>query len=247
MMLKVVIVDDEAPARQLLREYLSAHADLVIVGEANNGVDAIKVIQEMQPELIFLDVQMPGLTGLEVLTHLDELPLIIFSTAFDQYALKAFELHAVDYLLKPYTRERFETALSHLSSRLKKPQEAVRTLTQAMVDEQDKHPFPRKILVSRGSKLVGVNVEDIQWVSADGDYSSLITESGRYLSQYGIGQLEQKLDPELFIRVHRSSILNLNFVKEVFRAGHTYDAKMQNGDVVKVSRSYVPKVKKLIF
>ena len=247
MMLKVVIVDDEAPARQLLRQYLSNHPELVIVGEANNGVDAIKVIQKMQPELIFLDVQMPGLTGLEVLTHLEELPLIIFSTAYDQYALKAFELHAVDYLLKPYTRERFETAIKHLSTRLQKPQEAMRTLAQAMVDEQDKNAYPRKILVSRGSKLVAVNVKDIQWISADGDYSSLITANGRYLSQYGIGQLENKLNPEYFIRVHRSSILNINYVQEVFREGHTFDAKMQNGDVVKVSRSYVPKVKEMIF
>ena len=226
---------------------MSNHPELVIVGEANNGVDAIKVIQKMQPELIFLDVQMPGLTGLEVLTHLEELPLIIFSTAYDQYALKAFELHAVDYLLKPYTRERFETAIKHLSTRLQKPQEAMRTLAQAMVDEQDKNAYPRKILVSRGSKLVAVNVKDIQWISADGDYSSLITANGRYLSQYGIGQLENKLNPEYFIRVHRSSILNINYVQEVFREGHTFDAKMQNGDVVKVSRSYVPKVKEMIF
>lgn len=246
-MLKVVIVDDEAPARQLLRQYLEAHPELVVVGEANNGVDAIKVIHKMKPELIFLDVQMPGLTGLEVLTHLEELPLVIFSTAYDQYALKAFELHAVDYLLKPYTRERFETAINHLSERFKKPQEAVRTLAQAMVDEQDKNAYPRKILVARGSKLVGVNVDDIQWISADGDYSSLITANGRFLSQYGIGQLEQKLNPESFIRVHRSSILNLKYVQEVFREGHTYDAKMQNGDVVKVSRSYVPRVKEIIF
>lgn len=247
MMLKVVIVDDEAPARRLLRQYLEAHPELVIVGEANNGVDAIKVIQEMRPDLIFLDVQMPGLTGLEVLTHLDELPLIIFSTAYDQYALKAFEFHAVDYLLKPYTRERFETAIKHLDSRLQKPQEAVRTLTQAMVDEQDPNTYPRKILVAKGNKLVAVNVDDIQWIGADGDHSSLITANGRFLSQYGIGQLETKLDPANFLRVHRSSIINLQYVQELFRAGHTYDAKMQNGDVVKVSRSYASKVKEIIF
>ena len=247
MMLKVVLVDDEAPARQLLRQYLEDHPELVVVGEANNGVDAIKVIQEMRPDLLFLDVQMPGLTGLEVLTHLNELPLIIFSTAYDQYALKAFELHAVDYLLKPYTRERFETALRHLAARLQKPQEAVRTLTQAMVDEEDQHAYPRKILVARGNKLVAINVDDIQWVSAEGDYSSLITAEGRFLSQYGIGQLEKKLNPSAFIRVHRSSIINLQYVKELFREGHTYDAKMQNGDVVKVSRSYASAVKKIIF
>lgn len=246
-MLKVLLIDDETPARQLLRQYLSEHTELVILGEANNGVDAVRMIKDLQPEVIFLDVQMPGLTGLEVLAHLDELPLIIFSTAYDQYALKAFELHAVDYLLKPYTKERFETAIAHLSKRIQQPQEGLRELTQAMVEEKDNSSYPSKILVARGNKLVAVSTNDIQWVSADGDYSSLVTSGHRYLSQYGIGQIEKKLDPQFFLRVHRSSIINLNFVKELFREGHTYDVRMQNGDVVKVSRSYVPKVKEIIF
>jgi two-component system LytT family response regulator len=246
-MQKVILIDDEAPARQLLREYLANHPELIIVGEANNGVDAVRLIKELRPELIFLDVQMPGLTGLEVLTHLDELPLIIFATAFDQYALKAFELHAVDYLLKPYTRERFEAAITHLNNRLHQPQQAVLQLTQAMVDEKDKNAYPGKILVAKGNKLVAVSVADIQYISAEGDYSSLITAEQRFLSQYGIGQIETKLNPQLFLRIHRSTILNINFVKEVFREGHTYDVRMQNGDVVKVSRSYVPKVKEIIF
>ena len=246
-MQKVILIDDEAPARQLLREYLANHPELIIVGEANNGVDAVRLIKELRPELIFLDVQMPGLTGLEVLTHLDELPLIIFSTAFDQYALKAFELHAVDYLLKPYTRERFEAAIAHLNKRLHQPQQAVLQLTQAMVDEKDQNAFPGKILVAKGNKLVAVSVADIQYISAEGDYSSLITAGQRFLSQYGIGQIEIKLNPQLFLRIHRSTIININFVKEVFREGHTYDVRMQNGDVVRVSRSYAPKVKEIIF
>lgn len=246
-MQKVILIDDEAPARQLLREYLSNHPELIIVGEANNGVDAVRMIKALRPELIFLDVQMPGLTGLEVLTHLDELPLIIFSTAFDQYALKAFELHAVDYLLKPYTRERFEAAINHLSKRLHQPQQAVLQLTQAMVDDKDRNAYPSKILVAKGSKLVAVSVADIQYISADGDYSSLITAEQRFLSQYGIGQIEIKLNPQLFLRIHRSTIININYVKEVFREGHTYDVRMHNGDVVRVSRSYAPKVKEIIF
>mgnify|MGYP000922925836 CR=1 FL=1 len=246
-MQKVILIDDEAPARQLLREYLTNHPELIIVGEANNGVDAVRLIKELRPELIFLDVQMPGLTGLEVLTYLDELPLIIFSTAFDQYALKAFELHAVDYLLKPYTRERFEAAITHLNKRLHQPQQAVLQLTQAMVDEKDKNAYPSKILVAKGNKLVAVSVADIQYISAEGDYSSLITDGQRFLSQYGIGQIEIKLNPQLFLRIHRSTIININYVKEVFREGHTYDVRMQNGDVVRVSRSYAPKVKEIIF
>lgn len=247
MFQKVAIIDDEEPARNLLKEYLDDYEQLVVVGEANNGVDAIRLIKEMQPEIIFLDVQMPGLTGLEVLGHLEEVPLTIFSTAYDKYALEAFELHAVDYLLKPYTRERFRTAVTRLNARLHQPQESVRRLAQQMVD-QNSEDYPAKILVPKGNKLVALNVQDILRIAAEGDYSSIVTQGGQqFLSQYGIGQLEQKLSPKDFLRVHRSSIINLQYIKEIFKEGHTYDIRMSNGDVVHVSRSYAPKVKGLIF
>jgi len=246
MLKKVVIVDDEEPARQLLREYLSHYDDLIIVGEANNGVDAVRLIQQLKPEIVFLDVQMPGLTGLQVLAKLDELPLVIFSTAYDQYALKAFELHAVDYLLKPYTKGRFDTAIEHLSERLQQPQEAVRSLTQAIVEQDAPNNYPSKILVAKGNKLVAVSVSDIQWIEADGVYCMLHTQDNKHLSRYGISQVEQKLSPETFIRVHRSYIINLNYVQEIFREGHVYDVKMKNGGIVRVSRGYASKVKDMI-
>jgi two-component system LytT family response regulator len=247
MLQKVLLIDDEEPARQLLREYLSDYPDLVVVGEANNGVDAIRQIQELRPEIVFLDVQMPGLTGLEVLARLEELPLVIFSTAYDQYALQAFELHAVDYLLKPYTKERFREAVTRLLGRLE-PQSGVRTLAQQMVDERSETSYPDRILVSKGSKLVAVKMDEIIWVAADGDYCRLVTgDKGPLLSQYGIGQLEEKLDPQRFLRVHRSSIVNLDAIEEIFRAGHGYDIRMNNGEVVHVSRGYAEGVKKLIF
>ncbi|MCB0635553.1 MAG: LytTR family transcriptional regulator DNA-binding domain-containing protein [Lewinella sp.] len=246
MLQKVVIVDDEAPARQLLREYLSDHPELVVVGEANNGVDAVRRITELRPEIIFLDVQMPGLSGLEVLAQLEEVPLVIFSTAYDQYALKAFELHAVDYLLKPLTRQRFIMAVDRLYSRLDRPQEGVRTLTQEVADQQA-GAFPSKILVTKGSRLIAIQTKDIVHIRAEGDYSMLITPHGQHLSQYGIGQLEQKLSPRHFMRIHRSTIINLDAIAEIFKAGHTYDVRLHNGDTVKVSRSYAGKVKDMIF
>ncbi|MEL7221637.1 MAG: LytTR family transcriptional regulator DNA-binding domain-containing protein [Bacteroidota bacterium] len=246
MLKKVVIVDDEEPARHLLREYLSYYDDLIIVGEANNGVDAVRLIQQLKPEIVFLDVQMPGLTGLQVLAKLDELPLVIFSTAYDQYALKAFELHAVDYLLKPYTKGRFDTAIEHLSERLQQPQEAVRSLTQSIVEQDAPNNYPSKILVAKGNKLVAVSVSDIQWIEADGVYCILHTQANKHLSRYGISQVEQKLSPETFIRVHRSYIINLNYVQEIFRKGHVYDVKMKNGGIVRVSRGYASKVKDMI-
>ncbi len=219
----------------------------MIVGEANNGVDAVRHIEELRPEIIFLDVQMPGLNGLEVLTRLEELPLVIFSTAYDQYALQAFELHAVDYLLKPYTRGRFREAVTRLLSRLE-PQPGVQTLAQQLVEERSETSYPDRMLVSKGSKLVAVKMDEIIWVAADGDYCRLVTaEKGNFLSQYGIGKLEDKLDPQRFLRVHRSSIVNLDAIEEIFRAGHGYDIRMNNGEVVHVSRGYADQVKKLIF
>ncbi len=220
---------------------------MVIVGEANNGVDAIRLIQEMSPEIIFLDVQMPGLSGLEVLGQLDEVPLVIFSTAYDKYALEAFEHHAVDYLLKPYTRERFKTAIHRLFARLQRPQQGVMNLAQQMV-EQNSGDYPAKILAPKGNKLVALDVNDILRIAAEGDYSLIVTQDGQqYLSQFGIGQLEKKLSPKQFFRIHRSSIINIDLIKEIFKEGHGYDIRMKNGDVVHVSRSYAAKVKELIF
>ncbi|MEL6275494.1 MAG: LytTR family DNA-binding domain-containing protein [Bacteroidota bacterium] len=247
MLQKVILIDDEAPARKLLREYLANHTELVIVAEAPNGVDALRLIQEHHPEIIFLDVQMPGLTGLEVLARLEELPLVVFSTAYDQYALDAFEFHAVDYLLKPYTRQRFEDAIQKLLTRLGQPQEGVGKLAQKLRDEEAPHRFPDRIMVPKGNRHLALPVKDIQFVRAEGDYSSLITQETRYLSQFGLGEMEKRLSPELFLRIHRSTIVNRSNIKEIYREGHGFDLVMDNGEVVRASRSYADKVKGLLF
>jgi len=242
-MKKVAIIDDEAAGRQLIKEYLSAYPQLIVVGEANNGVDAVKIINEFQPDLIFLDVQMPGMTGFEVLSHLEEIPRIIFSTAYDKYALKAFEVHAVDYLLKPYTRERFAEAIERLGKQ--EGQAGLAPLAESMI--MDKPSYPTRILIQSARKLKTISVNDIIRIQAEGDYSRLITESESYLSNYGISVLESKLDPDIFIRIHRSSMINLNYVKEVEKYASSYDVLMHNGDVVRVSRGYMDNLKKLMF
>ncbi len=242
-MKKVVIVDDETSGRKLIKEYLQAFPDLIVVGEANNGVDAIKVINEFKPDLIFLDIQMPGLTGFEVLAHLEEIPNIIFSTAYDQYALKAFEVHAVDYLLKPYTKERFKAAVERLDQN--NAIAKVSPLAEAIIME--KQTYPERILVQNGKKLVTIAVSDIIRVEADGDYSVLVTPQHNYLSNYGISKLEEKLNPSLFLRVHRSAMVNINAIRSLDKYTGSYDLVMQNGDVVRVSRGYMDKVKDLIF
>ena len=137
-MKKVIIVDDEKSGRKLIKEYLADFKDLILLDEANNGVDAVKIINKFKPDLVFLDIQMPGMTGFDVLTHLDEIPQIIFSTAYDEYALKAFEVHAVDYLLKPYTKERFAKAIEKLP--FGKIQNNTESLTNTLLLDNAKYP-----------------------------------------------------------------------------------------------------------
>ncbi len=247
-MKKIAIIDDEAPARSLLKEYLEDYPSLVIVGEANNGVDAIKLINEFQPEIVFLDIQMPGMTGFDVLQHLEEMPQIIFSTAYDQYALEAFEVNAVDYLLKPYTKDRFAKAVNKVLGSGEEHLQNLKALAESLLAENNSNTnYPSKILVSSKNKLVAINTADIIWIEAEKDYSRLITEKQSYLSNYGIGQVAEKLDPENFIRVHRSSIINIHFIQEIFKYPSSYDVKMKNGDVVRVSRSYLDNIRKLTF
>lgn len=241
-MQKVIIVDDEAASRTLIRQYLEGYPALIVVGEANNGVDAVRLINEFRPDLVFLDIQMPGLTGFEVLRHLAEIPQIIFSTAYDKYALQAFEVHAVDYLLKPYTRERFAQAVDRVNSA--GGVSKIQPLAESLLSPS---AYPEKILVQTGNRLVAVDVADIMRIEAEGDYSRLITAKASFLSNYGISGLESKLNPQQFLRVHRSDIVNFNFIREIQKYPSSYDVIMQNGDVVRVSRSYTDRIRKLTF
>lgn len=238
------MIDDEAPARKLLREYLGDYPDLIVVGEAANGVDALRLIEVHDPELIFLDIQMPGLTGLEILARLDRLPLVIFSTAYDQYALEAFEVHAVDYLLKPYSKKRFARAIGRIGGR-QVEQPNVARLAQELRDAT--HRFPDRIMVPRGNKYVALPVEDILCIRAEGDYSTLVTAERQILSPYSLKETEARLDPEIFLRIHRSAIINRYAIREIYREGHGYDLVLTNGDLLRASRNYAEVVKRMLF
>jgi two-component system, LytTR family, response regulator len=241
-MKKVVIVDDESSGRILINQYLIEHENLIVIGEANNGVDAVKIINDLKPDIVFLDIQMHGLTGFEVIKHLDEIPQIIFSTAYDKYALEAFEVHAVDYLLKPYTRERFNQAIQKL--RVTDNLSIVKSLAESLINNKS---YPEKILVNQNQKLIAVAVSNIIQINAERDYSELITSSNKYLSNFGISSIEQKLDPQKFIRIHRSTIINIDYIKEIQKDINNYTVIMQNENKVRVSRSYTDNIKKLIF
>lgn len=242
-MKKVIIVDDEAPARSLIKEFLEDYEDLVLLEECNNGVDAVKVINAYKPDLVFLDIQMPGFSGFEVLKRLHEMPQVIFSTAYDQYAFNAFEVHAVDYLLKPFKRERFDEAIQQVRNNSGDYLSQIKTLVHTLNGQET---YLNNILVSFKNKLVNIPVEQIILIKAEGNYAKLITQATSYLSSYGISKLEQKLNPQQFIRVHRSTLININCVKEVYSYPANFEVIMNNQDMVRVSRSYLDKIKKLI-
>jgi len=215
---------------------------------ATNGVEALTMIRALRPDVIFLDVQMPGKTGLEVLAELEELPYVVFSTAFDQYALEAFDLHAVDYLLKPYTAARFDLALGRLRERVSKQRQVpTARLAQHLRERNSPTNYPDRIMVDRGGKYVALPVSELLYVSADGDYSCLVTAQRSYLSTYNLKETEARLDPNDFLRIHRSTIVNRGAIREIHREGHGYGIVLTNGTVVRASRGYAARIKGLLF
>lgn len=237
----VLIADDEPAARILIKQYLLAYKEFTLLGEATNGLEAIELINKLEPDVVFLDIQMPGADGFEVIKKLQQLPKIIFSTAFDNYALKAFEVHAMDYLLKPYTRERFALAIDKIINHHYN-NKALIELAESLL----KTNYSEKIFVEHGTRLVSLNVKEIIWIEASGDYAKLHTANNVYLSTYGITEISKKLNPSIFTRVHRSAIINVNEVKEISKDSNGYILLLGNKASVRVSRRYSDIVKQLI-
>ncbi len=238
MSLKVLLVDDEDLARQLLREYLTAHPDTEIVGECSNGFDAVKAIQELHPDVVFLDVQMPKLDGFEVLELVQTNAAIVFVTAYDQYATKAFDAAAVDYLLKPFDENRFQTALGRVRRRLAEHAEV--SIDAAQLKSAAKIPgqFAERIVVKDGTKVHIIPVKQLEFVEAQEDYVALHTGGKTYLKQQTISSLEEALNPSQYIRVHRSYIVSLEQVSKI--EPYTKDSRiavLKCGAQVPVSRT----------
>jgi two-component system LytT family response regulator len=211
--LRVAIVDDEALARSVLHEYLTASADVDIVADCQNGFEAVKVVSELHPDLLFLDVQMPKLDGFEVLELVGRDVAVVFTTAYDQYALRAFEVHAVDYLLKPFSAERLAEALARARERL---QRGERLPTQEIVSEARAHVGQAgRVLVRDGSRVHVLSMEKIDYVQAQDDYVSFRCDGKDYLKDQTLAQAEAALDPAKFVRIHRSYVLNLDRLARV--------------------------------
>jgi len=243
--LRILIADDERPARSYLRDMLRSFADAEVVGEAENGTEAVEMIQALRPDLALLDLQMPELTGFEVVRHLDaaDIPLIAFVTAFDQYAVQAFELNAIDYLLKPVEAGRLEMTLERAAERLRRTNwraGETRRLNDAAAtyDELGRSEFLQRIPVKKREEFYLVNVEEIASMIADGELLRLTTHDGRRFEiNFRLKDLEDRLDPARFIRLSRGAIVNLDSVSHISpMPGGTFVVALKNGQEVASSR-----------
>lgn len=242
-----LIIDDEKLARELLREYLEAFPQIEIIGECNKGTDAVEQINKLKPDMIFLDVQMPGMNGFDVLDEIEHEPYVIFTTAYDQYAIKAFERNAVDYLLKPLDQERFKLAVDRALKRKKMEEGNLEDLLGSLRTVPPRTSYDSHIFVQKSEKLFNLPVEEIIYLEASGDYTVISTKNDQFVSSSGIGKLEEIMNPDTFIRVHRSTIVNVNFLKEIerhFNGGMV--VKMQNGKSFPVSRTYAKLIRKKV-
>ena len=246
--IRAVIVDDEDLARQFLAEYLSAEKDLEVVAQCANGFEAVKAIAELKPDVVFLDVQMPKLDGFEVLELIEATPAVIFVTAYDQYAMKAFDAHAVDYLLKPFPVERLKTALERARQRIASVTAGAGP-TAAELSAAARPPGHTldRIVVKDGTKVHIIPVDKLDYVEAQDDYIGLRSEKKLYLKQQTIASIEGQLDPKRFLRIHRSYIVNLERIARI--EPFTKDSRvavLQDATQLPVSRAGHARLKELL-
>jgi two-component system, LytTR family, response regulator len=245
--LRVIIVDDEPLARGVVREYLAGQPGIEVVAECGNGFDAVKAVSELTPDLMFLDVQMPKLDGFEVLELIGRSVPVVFTTAYDQYALRAFEVHAVDYLLKPFSEERFGEALSRARARLAgaEPREPD---VDALINEARPRQGPlERVLIRDGAQVHVLPVERIDYVEAQDDYVCFVADGRSYLKDQTMTTVEGQLDPQRFVRVHRSYLLNIERIARVeLYAKDSRVAILHDGRKLPVSRAGYARLSKLL-
>jgi two-component system, LytTR family, response regulator len=248
MITRVLLVDDEAVARRRMRRYLAHDGSVAIVGECADGASAVTAIRTLRPDIVLLDVQMPERDGFDVLSALspDELPAVIFVTAFDRYALQAFDLHAIDYLLKPFTRERFELALARAKDRLRGRETGDRLA--ALVEELRAGPrAPGRIAVRSGQRIVVVNWADVDWIEAADNYVTLHVGRNQYLLRSTLTALESRLAPHQFARIHRSAMVQLDRVAELVSETHgDFTVRLRNGSALTLSRTFRDRVERAL-
>lgn len=249
--IRTLIVDDESLARERIRDMLASDPAIAIVAECANGEEAIEAIQRFSPDLVFLDVEMPGIDGFAVLDGLpvDRMPTVIFVTAYDQYAVRAFEVYALDYLLKPFDQERFEKALkrakTHIAS--ERSDAVSERILRAIEDIKTKPVHLERLVIKLNGHVFFMKAEEIDWLEAEGNYVRLHSGKESYLLRDTISALESQLDPKRFIRVHRSAIVNVDRITELQPWFHgEYRIVLREGVQLTLSRTYREKLHELL-
>jgi two-component system, LytTR family, response regulator len=245
--IRALIVDDEPLARKFIRRMLKDDFEVEIAGEASNGKEAVAIIQKHGPDIVFLDVQMPEMDGFAVLESIqaDKLPEIIFTTAYEQYAIRAFELHALDYLLKPFDQTRFKDAIKHAKERFRSEhQQDNRLQIGALLESiRYKPEYLDRVVIKSGGRITFLNTREINWIEADDKYVHLHTDKSNLMVRQTLSMMEAQLDPKKFRRIHRSAIVNVERIKELqplFNGEHSI--VLENGTKLVLSRNYKDKL-----
>jgi len=216
--IRVIIADDEPLARRGIRQLLAPHKDIAVVAEARNGRETVRVLRELRPELLFLDVQMPNMNGFDVVAEIGpaSMPLLIFVTAYDEFAVKAFEVHALDYLVKPVETARFRQALERVREQLRSAnaEHLSRKLASLLAAREEERARGRIVVQTTRGKLI-LNADEVDWIEADDYYAAIHSGNARHLVRESLASLEERLNPESFLRTHRSAIVNVNRVCEL--------------------------------
>ena len=249
--IRVLLVDDEPLAREMLREMLQSDPQVEIVGESCNGREALEAIRTESPDLIFLDVQMPEVGGFEVLASLekDKLPHVIFVTAYDQYAVRAFEVQALDYLLKPFDQERFDMSWQRAKTQLSRDRNSgtdQRILT-LLEELKAGNRYLERLVIKAGGRIYFLDTAEIDWIEAEGNYVSVHSAKKSHLLRETISSLESQLDPKKFVRIHRSSIVRLDFIQELQPWFHgEYRVILNDGTQLTLSRNHRDKLQEAL-
>ena len=241
--MKALIIDDEPLARLVVQEYLQGYPQIQVMQECNNGFEGVKTIQQHKPDVIFLDVQMPKINGFEMLELVEPLPAVIFTTAFDEFALKAFEAHAVDYLLKPFTRERFDKALQRCLEKqvTPVPTHALLTTVAQSPAQQD------RIVVKTGNKIQIIPVHEVVFLEADDDFVKIHTQQAVYMKNRTMGHFEATLDNCQFVRVHRSYLVQVSHITRIDPyQKETFTAVLRSGVKIPVSRTGYTRLREVL-
>jgi two-component system, LytTR family, response regulator len=243
-MIKAILIDDEPLSREILKSYLIRFPQIDIVEACNDGFEGVKAIQQHQPDLIFLDIQMPKINGFEMLELVNPMPAVIFITAFDEFALKAFEANAIDYLLKPVSEDRFAKAVQKFLEKANQPAPATSGLLDTMAQSTSQN---NRIVVKTGTKVKIIPVHDIHYLEADDDFVKIVTAEGSYLKNNTMSFYEQILDAQQFVRVHRSYILHIGQITKIEPyQKETHLAVLRNGQQIPISKTGYSKLKGIL-